>query len=137
MAKLTDEEKIIRAELKRRSQKTEQQLVHEYANQVMDRKASRGHYDKRFDWHKRDGATNKDLWFDSDFFFSVVFQSEAQKYEFLSKLSWQTDDFEQVQIVNGLALAKKLGIDLKPETALPYPYTDLELRDLVLDSDDF
>lgn len=156
MAKLSEEEKFIRAEERRvlrearnaekealkvpKVVKTEQELVHAYANKIMDGKISRGHFDKRFDWHNRNaqdkGAVNKDIWFDTDFFFSVVFQSEAQKYAFLKAAGWIVDQDEQVQIVNGLELAKKMGIALRPEVALEYPYTDLELRPLVLDSEE-
>lgn len=163
MPKLTEEEKIIRQaerealreakeaekaalkEANKKPEKTEQQLVEEYAKKVMDGKISRGHFDKRFDWHNRKAqgqtATNKDLWFDTDFFFSVVFQSEAQKYEFLNHLKEQYgldfDDNLQIQIVNGLEFAKKMGLSLRPEIRLEYPYTDLEIRPLVLDSDEF
>lgn len=124
-------------------QKSEQALVEEYANKVINGKIARGHFDKRFEWHKREqGTTNKDLWMDTDFFFSVVFQSEAQKYAFLEEfckkfgVDIDTTSDGQIQVINGMGLANRMGIALKPEVAIEYPYTNLELRPFVLDSEE-
>lgn len=115
--------------------KTEEQLVHEYVDRVIGGKIARGHVDDRFAYTKKDGTVNKELWMDTDFFFSVVFQSYEQKYAFLEALKVDTEIFERVQIINGLKLAKLLGIELKEEKARPYPYPSLDLREIILDDD--
>lgn len=124
-------------------EKSEGELVHEYVDRVIRGKLSRGHVDQRFAYTKADGAVNKDMWMDTDFFFSVVFQSSEQKYKFLEalqqKFGFELEDFfeTQVQIVNGLKLAEKMSIELKRESAQEYPYGSLDLRPYVLDDEDF
>ena len=124
MAKLSEEEKIIRREERERArlvrealkpikmpkiEPSERELVENYANSVMDRKASRGagHQDTRFAHQAVEKTSVKDLWADTDFFFSVVFQSRAQKMEFMRQMKWPVDSKQQVQIVNGIELAKQ------------------------------
>ena len=123
-------------------EKTEREIVEGYAKKVIDGKIARGHYDKRFEWHKRlKGNTSKDIWIDNDFYFSVVFQSGEQKYQFLKefaeRLGVEILETEQVKIVNGLELAAKMNIAIKSESALPYPYGDLSLRQFTLDAEYF
>lgn len=82
-----------------------------------------------------------DIWKDSDFFFSVVFQSSAQKYTFLEEFSRKfglgidtvKSGDEVVQILNGLELASKIGVRLTPEKPGSTPYANLELAALVMD----
>lgn len=122
-------------------QKSEEQITREYAERVMRGKQSRGHVDKRFDFTKTDTAVNKDMWLDSDFFFSVVFQSGEQKYQFLKKFQeffkFEIENFEdsQIQIVNGLKLADAMKIELKREKSREFPYGSLDLKPYVLDDE--
>jgi hypothetical protein len=115
--------------------KTEEQLVREYVDRVIGGKIARGHVDDRFAYTKKESTVNKELWMDQDFFFSVVFQSFEQKYAFLEALKIDTELCERVQIVNGIKLAEKLGVKLKKEVARPYPYPDLDLREIILDDE--
>ena len=85
------------------------------------------------------------IWRDTDFYFSVVFQTSAQKYEFLEQLSKRAklgidqikSGDEVVQIINGIKLAKSLGIELKEYKCNDYVYPDLELAKLILDGEDY
>jgi hypothetical protein len=119
--------------------KSESELVHEYANRVIDGKAARGHKDERFAYTQKETQTNKQLWLDQDFQCHLVFQSKAQKYEFMAfleeKFGFEFDEMEghQIQIANGLRLARLMGCDLKPEKSAPYPLPNLDLMPLVLD----
>lgn len=134
--KLTEEEKMIRlAERQmKKPKKTEEELVREYAAKVIHVKKSRGHMDKRFSELGASTMTSKDLSLDTDFFFSVVFQSQNQKYEFLKKLGVPVTE-NQIQIMNGLELAKLFNIELTLEKSSDYPLPDLELKSLVLDNE--
>jgi hypothetical protein len=96
----------------------------------------------------RDQKTEKssvDIFKDSDFYFSVVFQTSTQKYQFLQSFSKMfqlgieeiLSDDQVIQIINGMKLAKNLKIDLKQEGIKPYPYADLELAQLALDNEVF
>lgn len=93
--------------------------------------------------NKKNSITNTDLWLDSDFFFSVVFQSSQQKYAVLKKLSEMfgleidVSSDDRVQILNGVKLADALNVAIQKEKSLQYPYPDLELRKLVLDEEKF
>lgn len=139
---LDQEEKKKKKVKKPKQEKSESQLVHEYVDKVIKGKASRGHTDQRFGYTKKETAVNKDLWMDTDFFFSVVFESEAQKYDFLNGLrkifKFEVDgmDDSQVQIINGVALAREMKIELKQETSLNYPIGPLDLRPFVLDDEE-
>jgi hypothetical protein len=70
-----------------------------------------------------------------------VFQSTNQKLEFLEKwdafvegaIGESMDTLKKFQIINGLKLAKALGIDLKEETTKDYPTGNLDLAPYVLD----
>lgn len=120
-------------------QLSESELVHKEANKIMSQIHRLRDTTKHSD--KKDFVTNTDLWLDSDFFFSIVFQSSQQKYAFLEafskmfKVDIDTSKDERIQIINGLKLAESLDIALKQETALQYPYPDLELRKLALDEE--
>lgn len=118
-------------------EKTSEQLAREYADRIINGKIARGHTDKRFAYTKKDSTVNKEMWIDTDFFFSVVFQSLEQKYEFIKKVAWKTevDHDSKIQIVNGLDLAKQMGIELKKETAQDSPYASLDLLPFVLDNE--
>lgn len=115
--------------------KTESELVHDYVNRVIGGKVARGHVDKRFNYTKKESTVNKELWLDTDFFFSVVFQSSEQKYQFIEAMKLEHETMAQIQIVNGLKLAEKFGIKLKRETAQDHPKIDLDLLPLVLDNE--
>jgi len=121
--------------------KSESELVHEYANRVMDGKAARGHADDRFAYTQKENQTNKQLWMDQDFFCHLAFQSAAQKYDFMAFLeknfNFEFDEVpgHQIQIANGFRLGKLMGCDLKEEKAAPYPYANLDLLPLVLDEE--
>ena len=122
-------------------EKTEEELVHRYVNQVIGGKLARGHVDKRFAYTKAEGTVNKEMWLDTDFFFSVVFQSSEQKYKFLEDFQkmfkFELEDFygTQVQIINGVKLAGSMSIELKKETAREFPYGTLDLLPYVLDDE--
>lgn len=139
LAKKPKKEKKPKAPKAPKQEKTEAQLVHEYANAVIGKSATRGQTSDKFEGMKKEGTINKDLWLDTDFFFSVVFQSADQKYKFLEgirrifKFEVEQMDESQVQIINGLKLANVMGIPLALETRKPYPCGDLELKEFVLD----
>lgn len=144
MRKLSEEEKILREATRSRKPKqtkSESELVHEYVDRVIRGKQSRGHVDSRFAYTKANSQVNKEMWLDTDFFFSVVFQSADQKYQFLKRFQevfkFELENFEgtQVQIVNGLKLGRAIGIELKKEEARDYPYASLDLRPYVLDDE--
>ena len=133
-------EKVVK-EKKEKIVKTEAELVNEYVGRIINGKKSRGHVDERFAYTKADGTVNKEMWRDQDFFFSVVFQSKTQKYEFMAfieeKFGFEFDEEigHQIQIVNGLRLSESMGCVLKQEKAMPYPYGSLDLKPLVLDNE--
>lgn len=117
---------------------TEAELVRRYANRVIKNQIYHGRIDdKKFKGLKDEQkhSVSKNLWMDADFFFSVVFQSSEQKMEFLKQLNCGNDPKEQAQIINGLELAKHLGITLKLETSKDYPIGDPTLMPLVLDNE--
>ncbi len=134
--------KVVKIKKEPRQVKTETELVHEYVNSIINGKKSRGHVDSRFAYTKAIGTVNKEMWRDTDFFFSVVFQSKAQKYEFMAfieeKFGFEFDEEigHQIQIVNGLRLSEVMGKSLAIENAMPYPYGSLELKPLVLDDEE-
>ena len=132
------EEKKRKAEL---NKKTEKELVHQYANIIISKQKTRGMVKDSFK-DIREKKHNKDLWQDANFYFSVVFQSYEQKFEFLKKLNRKfpipEDDMSEINtmnILNGLVLAKVLGIDLNKEIANNFPLGNIELKDLVLDDE--
>lgn len=95
---------------------------------------------------KKEMRTSVDLWKDTDFFVSIVFQSSKQKLKFVEEFSKKfglgldtvSAGDEIFQIFNGLILAEKLGIRLEPETKTgTHPYPNLELAKLTLDDVEF
>lgn len=128
-------------EKKEKVEKSEGELVHSYVKRVMDGKKSRGHIDERFAETKADGTVNKEMWRDQDFFFSFLFESAAQKYQFIEQfeklfaLEFDEEYGHQIQIVNGYELGKRMGFTMTKEESLPYPGADLELKPLVLDNE--
>lgn len=118
-----------------KKEKTESELIHEYAKKVMRGKQSRGHVDERFQFTKGERTVNKELWLDSDFYFSVVFQSSRQKEEFFKKMKLVPDEDLGMQIVNGLKLAERLGIALTKEIAEKPPTINLDLLPFILDDE--
>lgn len=116
--------------------KSETELVQQYAKGIMHRQMTRGQADRVI---KSGTTVNKDLWLDTDFFFSVVFQSTKQKNSFLEQLvkkfQLSVDEDDKIQIVNGFKLAEKLGIKLELEKAAEYPVGALELRPFVMDNE--
>jgi DNA polymerase III epsilon subunit-like protein len=119
--------------------KSEKDIVLSYADKVIGGKVSRGHVDKRFEFTKKEGTVNKELWLDNDFYFSVVFQSSDQKYQFLDflaeKLKLEIEKDEQVSIVNGMKFAEALNVPIKKEVANSFPYGNIDLLPLVLDAE--
>lgn len=105
-------------------------------NRVIKNQIYHGRIDSsKFKGLEHTHSVSKNLWMDTDFFFSVVFQSAEQKYEFLQKLKVLVEKNDQVQIVNGLELAKHLGISLKSETTKEYPTGNLDLMPFILDNE--
>lgn len=94
---------------------------------------------------KKDERSNVDLWKDTDFFFSVVFKSAAQKYAFMEKFSEIFKlGLEEVRhgdrvysIFNGIKLSERLNIKIPVENNPEFPYPNLELRELALDGEEF
>lgn len=94
---------------------------------------------------QKDFTEGVDVWKDADFFFSVVFQSAKQKVLFLEFLkskigiSFETEPNSpfQIQIINGLKLAEKMGCPLPIVTPTDYVYPDLALKAVVLDNENF
>lgn len=94
---------------------------------------------------KKTSSEGVHVWKDSDFYFSVVFQSARQKYEFLDAINKKfnlnieniktSDDI--ISIINGLKFAENLNIKLSNEKAADYVYANLELAQLVLDGEEF
>lgn len=119
----------------KRKPKTEAEIVQQYANIIISKSRTRGHITESTD------SINKNVWMDGDFYFSVVFQSADQKYQFLEQFcrmfKVNIEDYKdsQIQILNGLKLATSLGIALKKEIAIEYQYGDPELIPLVLDNE--
>lgn len=159
MAKLSEEEKLIRqaereqkkaereiikATLKeKKPEPTEAELVRKYTNRVIKNQIYHGRVDnEQFKGLEHDRTVSKNLWMDTDFFFSVVFQSSEQKCEFLKKVmqkfegTIEPDENYSIQILNGLDLAKCMGIELKPETTKEYPTGNLDLMPFCLDNED-
>lgn len=126
---------------KPKQEKSEEQLVREYADKVVKMRQSTGYIDKRFDYSIPKQTTNKELWTDTDFYFSVVFQSSKQKNEFLNqlvekyKIPVEKDfaDFSN-QIISGLIFAQALGFKLSQEQIEPNVMKDVDLREFILDT---
>lgn len=64
---------------------------------------------------------------DPRFYCVVVFQSEAQKLEFLQKAGWEkTTEFKDKSFdnmfLNGLELARRLGVEITEKVDLPQGY---------------
>lgn len=121
---------------KPKPQKSESEIVQQYAKGIMHRQVTRGQADRVI---KTGTTTNKDLWLDTDFFFSVCFQSTKQKNafmdQFVKKFGIAVDENDKLQIINGLKLAEKMGIKLELEKASEYPTGSLDLRPFVLDNE--
>lgn len=152
--KLSPEEKLLRqVEIeKQKEQKrllksagpTEEEIVRKYAKRVIMNQKYHGRVDaERFKGMAKADSVNKNVWMDVDFFFSVVFQSQKQKVEFLEKLGAQTiteniQNGRAIQIVNGIQLAKHLGINLTVyEHREEYPLADMSVAPFVLDTETF
>ncbi len=121
---------------KEKNKKSEIEIVESYARGIMKRQLTRGQADRII---KTGTTTNKDLWLDTDFYFSVVFQSTKQKNqfmdEFLKKFKVEFDKDDKITIVNGMKLAEKMGIKLEKEKAAEYPIGALDLRPFVMDNE--
>lgn len=126
---------------KTKTQRSEEEIVTQYAKTLVDNYKTRGMVSDRFEHLKSTKTVNKDLWKDADFFFSVVFQSSEQKTAFLEFLQNKfavpsgSDKNQSIQIVNGLIFAEKLGCSLKKEVASEYPCGNIDLRKFVLDDE--
>lgn len=135
--------KGIRPEEKKKPkvQKSEAEISRQYAKIIMDKQRTRGMMSQQFQDLKKKTTINKDLWQDSDFFFSVVFQSAQQKYEFLTlffeKFGIEPEDSGRgtIQIINGLKFADQLKFPLKKEVAADYPCGNIDLKQFILDEE--
>lgn len=123
---------------------TEEEIVRKYAKRVIMNQSYHGRVDaEQFKGMAKKDTVNKGIWMDTDFFFSVVFQSQDQKVEFLKKLNQAeiTEEISEgrvIQIVNGLELAKHLGIELTIyEHREEYPLADMSVAPMVLDTETF
>lgn len=122
-------------------QKTEAEIARQYAEMMISKHRTRGMITDKFADLKATDKANKDLWMDTDFFFSVVFQSREQKYQFIEFLCAEFDiEFEfygekTIQIINGLILAKAMKCELKKEVAADFPTGNIDLKDFVLDEE--
>lgn len=125
-----------------KAEPTESELVHKYVNRIIKNQQYHGRIDtEKFAGLEYEKTVSKNLWLDTNFYFSVVFQSAAQKMEFLEKWEAFSDQLvgesmssiSKLQIVNGLKLAKALNIELKEETTRPYPTGNIDLMPFVLD----
>jgi len=120
---------------------SEKQLVHNYVNRIIKNQEYHGRIDpSKFEGLKQQRTVNKDLWKDTEFYFSVVFQSTEQKYQVLDALqklfNLEVDLYEKITIVNGLSLAKSLNVPIVHESSRPYPMGSLDLLPFVLDPED-
>jgi hypothetical protein len=124
--------------MSKKAEKSEVEIVREYAMGIIKRQLSRGHADRNIETRN---TTNKDLWMDTDFYFSVVFASAKQKYEFLEQfcekfgIQLETSRDEKVSIINGIRLASNLKFKIPEEKTLDYPNGALDLRPYVLDNE--
>ena len=67
----------MKKERKKKEPVSELETVRKYANGIIHRQITRGHAHSRMKELGPAKTTNKDLWIDTDFFFSIVFQSNA------------------------------------------------------------
>ena len=138
-ARKTEREKE-KAKKKKKEARTEQDIVRSYANRVMQNQLNHGRVDhEKFTGLTKGKIENKNLWMDIDFYFSVVFESARQKYEFLEKLNIEAEidpTIPRLQIINGVKFAESLGIKLEvKEKRFDYPTADLDLKEFVLDNE--
>ncbi len=125
-----------------KSEPTESELVHKYVNRIIKNQQYHGRIDTdKFQGLEYEKTVSKNLWLDTNFYFSVVFQSTRQKMEFLEKWEAFSDklvgesmsSISKLQIINGLKLAKALNIELQEETTRPYPTGNIDLMPFCLD----
>lgn len=129
-----------KAPKKPREERTEAQIVAAYAKKIMEKAKSRNQMPKT---HKDmvEFTPSKDIWQDKDFYFSVVFQSAAQKHKFLAflgekfNISTETNFEGSPRIVNGLVLAKNMGLEIPLERTEEFPLANMDLKDIILDDD--
>lgn len=131
----------LKAERAADKEMSEEDYVKRYAARVIANEGYHGRIDgKKFSNLANKKTVNRALWMDTDFYFSIVFQSSTQKDKFLKefteKMGLNVEGVKEggIQILNGMALAGVLGIDLEPETSKDYPLPDLDVREFVLDS---
>ncbi len=121
---------------------SEKQIVEKYVNRVIKNQVYHGRVDAKKFKGMEYKTVSKKLWMDNDFYFSVVFQSHEQKYEFINALKEKygdkidVDNDYEVQIINGLLLAEAFGIKLKKEMTKKYPTGNIELLPFVLDNEE-
>lgn len=127
---------------KQKPKPTEEELVRRYVNRTIRNAQYHGRVsDEKYNGLGYDKPVSKNIWLDTDFYFSVVFQSKRQKLEFMEK--WEqmhpavdTDLPSKIQILNGLKLAKALGIELQLEESKPYPTGNIDLFPFIMDNYD-
>ncbi len=124
---------------KAEKERSETDIVRQYAKIIMDKQKTRDMLRSEFKDMRLEKKPNKTLWMDNNFYFSVVFQSVDQKFEFLNFLvdtfNIEYEQYSTVNIINGLKLAEKMGCKLKKEIANPFPLGNMELRNFILDEE--
>lgn len=126
-------------QIERKQPKSEREIVEQYANIIIAKQQTRGTVNLKHHGNLAARTPSKELWQDTDFYFSIVFQSRAQKISFLNQFEdmfdFELDDHigQNIQILNGLRLADKMGIKLNKEFAEPYQSGNIELKNIVLD----
>lgn len=134
-------------EKKEKASKSETELIEKAGRDIISKFMTRGQAKGKFG-SDRDQNVNKDLWLDTDFYFSIVFQSSDQKYDFLNQLmemlKKKGNEVEldkgngyPVQIINGLKLGTAMGFSLKDEMSREYPLGDEKLKEFALDEETF
>lgn len=129
--------------IKRMQPISEEEEVKKYVNKIINNQKYHGRIDGKFKDIAYKEKVNKNLWLDSNFYVSVVFESEEQKVDFINQIGVTQEEIAEaiycgkVNIINGLVLAKKLNIKLKPEKRDEYPLPELDLLPYVLDTESF
>ena len=125
------QEEAAQKKLLKNQPKSEADTVSKYAIRVINNQKYHGRTNLEYK------AASKNIWMDTDFYFSVVFQTKEQKdlfvKEYFNKLGIKTDYEGGIQIINGMRLAEKIGVKLENAESKDYPLADIDLKDLVLD----
>lgn len=136
------EELKAKRKAERENPPSEKELVHKYVNRIINNQKYHGRIDeekfKDINYKKK---VNKNLWLDQNFYFTAVFQSQEQKHKVLEAIGLTEEQIDEayysgkINIINGIELAKKLGIEIELEEREEYPLPELELLPYVLDTE--